>query len=581
MKNLLLLVTFFSFHAVFGLMVITNTANFVTGENTNLWQCSADRWISPAFPAQVATVSMTGTNLADGAAFNIACSDNGLNITATGGAKLTAATAVYTLNKLPAPEYFQVTNVIDRSFSASWQAVPGAVGYRLNFYSNVLEGVSAGKEVFGERFLNVPTKSGALKTTDEFDTQAAGWFFDTCYYSGTSQMIQIGNSSNDGYLALPVPEAIAGGGYTLEISASKMDESNVNRDMPISVVSTGNITNWLGSVSLANERAAFYLTLPPLAATDTIYFHSTTNVKDARVLLNSIRILDGYNPGTLRETLFGTVEVTGTTFATNGMPAVDGALSIIALSEVEDDSDESAHVDLPLANPPPMSILRALPFSLAGDSLVADFNGLSEITANNRPWYNGVSPLPYWMCYRDDGSIVTQIGVGTTNTTRSGLFKFHDLWHDYGEALGWRGNSERSFYTGIAFVNDNPRYSRHNFRLAFRPCQWNYRNEAPVTNTVEYLVTNELVSTAAPGDWRELEALKITPPYTFAENDDGAEVWWGGEMASDITGLVLGPGEYLIIRFVNHKASSSGGVGIDDFTLTSERKPLTSCIIFR
>lgn len=570
--------------------VVVDRADFITGDNTNGWRIATESWQSPVYDSPVASVSLTGTNLANGASFTVINQDNAFKVTSIGGAKLTSFSATYAVSKLLPPTDLQVTNLVDAGFTASWSPVPDAIGYRLNFYSNVLEGAVAGSVAFEEAFsLITVQKSTTAFRPDELNTSSdtrSGWFFSTCYYGPVAATIQIGSSSTKGWLALPWPIQGAGtGNYTLSFAACRFKDAGAN--MPVSIVSKLGTTNWLGSVTLSGEIESYLLPLPAMSPGDAIYFHSTTNKSDGRVVLDSVRILEGYDPGHVVAVNAGSAEVRGTSFATNGLPAVDYRLSVTALAETaNDDSDESPRIDLPLAQPPLMPVLRAYPISrCVGGVYEEDFSALSAISGKT-PWYNGVSPLPYWMCYRDNGTIVTEIGVGKTNTATSGLFKFRtdlefsEYEYNYGEVLGWRGTSDRSFYTGIAFVNDTTA-PRVNFSLGFQYCQWNYRNKVPMTNTVEYLVTNQLVGTAADGDWVEIPALELTPGYTSDYNDGGVPDWWSEPLMAEIPNLMLKPGEYLVVRFNDPKTSSSGGLGITQFKLTSERKQLTSCIIFR
>ena len=176
---------------------------------------------------------------------------------------------------------------------------------------------------------------------------------------------------------------------------------------------------------------------------------------------------------------------------------------------------------------------------------------------------------------------LTSIRKATTNTTYSGFFAFNAPHEPtLGWVLGFRGSASRDFHHGIAFLNDTAA-PRTDITLSFEAVQWNYRNEIPMTNTVEYLVSDTLVGTAAQGSWTPIPAFTVTPPYTASYNDGGAECWRNGPRCVTLDGVTLEVGRYLIVRFTDLRTPTSGGIGIADFRFTSVRKPLTNCIIFR
>ena len=572
-------------------MHIVDRADFANGVNTNGWTISAQSLTSPSYPTNVASFMLAGTNLSDGATLSVSYSQDTFTIVPSGGAQPLSFTAEYTISKLPPPAWVNVTNIIDGAFDVFWPPVEDAVGYRMTIFSNHVEGAADGTQLFHETFDSIPGKGSVTAidaaTFDGLTDTHAGWRIQTCYHAvePASGRVQIGSSSAFGWMTLPVPQNCLGAGRTLRLAAGRF--TNAGRDMPVSVISdAGSTTNAIGSIALGESIAEHHIALPELKAGDMIYLHSTTNKatnkdKDGRVLLDDVAILEGYDPGRTISECYASFDTADTAFSTNGFPPFAGTVAVTALSANRADDSDAAEAALDLAHPPAMPILRAFPLSVCTNgTYAADFSALSNVTAA-MTWYNGVWPIPYWMGYNDKGQVVSSIRKATLGTTYSGFFAFKSEWDPtMGWALGFRGTSSRDFHYGIAFQNDTGA-PRTGFELSMDYLQWNYRNEVPMTNTVEYLVTNELVGTSAPGAWISVPALAMTPPYTASQNDGGAEHWRQGLRSARLDGVILGTGSYLIIRMTDLRTSTSGGVGIIDFRLASVRMPAANCIIFR
>ena len=578
-----------------GTMHVTDKADFINGENTNGWTFSENQWRSPAYPVPVASFTATGTNLSDGATLTVSYSQNRFTVVRSGNATLASFSAGYVVSKLPPVAGFAITNIIDGSFTASWSPVDGAIGYRLNFYTNRLDGYSAGTELFGETFEHVGSSGSASSSIDSNDLDGwsdhrPGWSCENCGKGyNIPGVVRIGTSSKLGWASLPISQNCAGAGRVLRIVAWNY-ASGIGPDMPITHVSAdGSTTNVVDVVALGYEREeeGLYITLPELAEGDLLVFHSTTNKahaasKDGRINLDTVQILDGYDPGHYVLDRYAVAETTGTMFATNGMPILDGFVTLAACAaNADDDSNETEPLVLDFANPPLMPILRALSISSLDNGVYeADFSVLSAFTSQGT-WYNGVAPIPYWMGYNDKGEITTVIRPATTNSSYNCFFAVPlsaGPSPEYG--LGFRAAKDRDGHHGIAFFNDLP-VPRINIAVSCKGVQWSCRNEIPMTNTVEYLITNELVSTAANGDWKTIPGLEFTPPFT-KDGFGTFERWRGETLAATLSGVKLGTGEYLIIRFTDWRSSTDkGGAGLESFRFSSERKPLASYMVIR
>ena len=587
----------------FGVTQIMERADFISGDNTNGWTIMEGSWTSPAYPTNVAAFTATGTNLSEGSTLAISYGQNRFTITRTGNAALSAFSAGYVLAKLPVPSGFAVTNLLEGAFSASWSPVEDAIGYRLSFYTNRIDGATDGTALLAEDFSFVTAKGSASKLdADEFnaltDTRQ-GWTIATCYHGiDLAGVVQVGSASAPGWISFSMPLACTGTGRTLQIEAWNYNQS-AGPDMPIHhVTADGSVTSVVAVVTLEDEPSTINVPLPELHLGDRIYIHSTTNndhkaSKDGRVNLDAVRVLVGFDPGHVVHDRYATADVGGTSFSTNGMPALDGFVTLKARSaDSADDSDETEPIELDLANPPPMPILRAVPITSCDDGVYEeDFESLTNITAATR-WYNGVWPIPYWMGYNEKGEIKTNIRMGTLTTTATEFMVFDTRKHaaqffedgilpdgwSSGCVLGFRESKDHDGHHGIAFHNDTSA-PRRNIGISCEWIQWNYNNPVPMTNTVEYLVTNELVGVAAPGDWISVPALAFTPAYTSNYNDG---TFCQGIGNTVLGGVTIGVGDYMIIRFSDWRSSTiKGGAGLDRFRFTSERQPLASYMLIR
>ena len=573
--------------SMYGIQHIVNTTDFALGLNTNGWMSSDTSWTSPNYPAPVESFALSGSNLAEGATFGVTYSGGSFTISAANGAKLTTFTANYTLTSLESPQGLAITNVVEDSFRVTWEPVVDATGYLLQLYTNRIDGATSGIALFDESFSRVPSKGSATAldpgTFPALTDTSADWGLEACYHgiAPNDGVIQIGSSSKPGYLSLSAPSLVQGkDDCTLEIAVRRFNASTAV-DMPITCVTVTGETNLLGVLTLTEETTARYLPLPALANGDTLHFHSATNKKDGRIVLEGIRILEGHSAGTAVLDPFMAITATDCFHDFQNLPIAEIAVCATALAvDAKDNSEPSPPVTLDLANPPRMHVLRAFPLSLCPDGVYAEnFGALSNITAKTS-WYNTVWPLPYWMGHNDREEPVGTIGVATATATTSGFFSFLPATGiEKDRALGFRGSSERDFHYGIAFLNDTGT-PRNNFILSYKGVQWNHRNAVAMTNTFECLVTNELVNTAAPGNWTSVPALDFAPPCTTTIQADLDE-WWGGTQSAVLEGVTLGVGQYLIIRWTDARSPSSGGVGVSNFRLSSDRLPLTSCIIIR
>lgn len=68
--------------------VVVETADFAAGVNTNGWSVSSSSWASPDYPTSVVSVSLTGTNLEDGASLTVARHGSRFEVGAVGERKL-------------------------------------------------------------------------------------------------------------------------------------------------------------------------------------------------------------------------------------------------------------------------------------------------------------------------------------------------------------------------------------------------------------------------------------------------------------------------------------------------------------
>ena len=526
----------------------------------------------------------------------------------TNGLSLVSFAVTWMDTRLFSPTNISIASNTGSSFDLSWDAVEGAVGYRIDVWTNKVVGATAGVATWDESFSDMESGTGALMTKTEnrlAKADLSDWTnetFNVTYVNGflldNGGGIRLGTTTATG--CIDIPHVVAAGENALRVSAARYGQSKSQQLAALCVSDGGATTNLVGTFSIdCNDTyissspdvfdVAAVLELPDSAVGTTLVLQSVcgSDGKEARIAISEIEFLSGYTPGTsvrdmLREANVAS-GVTSCTFAALPSVAVQASVQALAAKEA-DHSPASAPVEIDLANPPPVPQLAISGWVVSNEGGYHEsfdaLNGLSSAV-----WTDGIT-LPYWQAGKGEmaaDKITTASGL--SNKSTGGLYAYHGT-NKTGVAnysLAALANKNNKMAFGFAVTNDTD-VSLFNFALAFTACQWTFSSSGSSPRTVDqslrfsYLITNELVSVAAAGQWIDV------PAFTFDATSPAANSLEGAGAHADYTtgsvrvplsaalGVTLHAGEVLLLRWTPDPAPSGEVLGIDDLVLTCERR---------
>lgn len=493
--------------------------------------------------------------------------------------------------RIASPTNLVLSDVTESSFVLSWDAVADAHGYRVQVSTNALTGHSEGSILWQETFAGIETNatSSHLKSFDieafraRVDTKDAAWDGHLLFpYDYGNGVVRVGNTSNPGWLSTP-PLQVAGENVTLHFRAWRIDTdaTATNRAArpawyDVAHVS-GTVTNRRISVCLTTAPSNAVVALPNWKSGDCIVFHSSTNKSAYRLAVDEISLRTGYVEGTWTPVVCDSKDVPGTSAVFDDLPTTAVSVSVTARAATAVDDSPAASYALDLAHPPPSVALTACP--LDGTSYSQTFNCLTNVTKKS-DWRN-CRTVPYWQAWLDHGEgdveAVSEINQNAGKGTASGLYAWHDTDEPESYALGSLASGNRGFVFGLAFRNAQET-ALSPVSVAFTAKQLDFRSGVK-TIPFEYLVTNELVSVAAPGDWKAVEAAAFT---TLEENPAGAgsTTSWA-ETKTAVLPDTVPVGGYLLIRWTDCEKASSCPFAVDDVSVSYESALRPTVLLFR
>lgn len=502
---------------------------------------------------------------------------------------VTSVAVRWTGGPLQPPKDVRVENVEADAFLLRWTPPDDAESCRPLVWTNRVVGASPGEVVWGESFSNAPARtgsipalpSGRLEGYADAPEEPRYWELDHVYPSLEAGALRIGGTETNGWIR--TPHLPGGTAFTLRLRARRQNSED-GVDMPVRRNSSGRITE-LGVVSLTDEFQDHLLSVPELLEGDHLEIHSTTNKRSTRVILDSIELLRGYDPGRLEPDYLVRGEAT-----TEGVFQVEELVPgeyFFAVEAVRGDEralSSTGRVDLATGLPPDLpapvrfSEMGALEWREGFDGLAGLFPGKDNLCA----WVNGVT-LPPWQVWCD-GDVVAQITRNKGAVANGGLYAYwatNEVVSSY--ALGMNvGGSASEFVCGVAFTNDL-RTAFDGFSLAYGGRQFGFKNTEEQQIEVEWLVTNRLVSACAEGDWRWEKALMFRTPAVGrgGELQSGADLPLGVSVSGTLERAVVRPGEVMLVRWRRARARNAAALAIDDVRLSFRKRDGTTVLVFR
>ena len=498
------------------------------------------------------------------------------------GLALSSFTAHVAATSLDAPAAVAISNnVTGTSFDAYWSAVEGATGYKVYVWTNMVVGAAAGSAVWQETFANAPATNSTVVFKDEFtDNGTSGWTYEKAYASISNGAVRVGTTSGKGVLVSPSLHAFDEESLAIRVTAWRQSTSD-GVDMPVGVVS-GDVTNFVGVVTLGDEVETYYVSLPALNADDRIAIFSPTNKASARVIIDDVAIVTGYSEGHIEPSYIVIGDVVAITECSfSDLPSVPVQFAVEAYGRRGALSEKTAPVEIDLANPDKVAELNAcLISSLDGKPYTQNFDSLAAITAptGNKDWLNGTTVM-YWQAYKNT-SAVSSFGYNAGGGATGGLYALAANRNDPVRALGAYSTQNDEFSFGLAFTNDTEK-TMTLASVVYLAQQWGFKNDTNQTMSVSAKVVDGLDWISSYGDgWTELGS---TQSIVYGSEDSHDTPVSTAVAITPSEEISIAPGKVLMLKWTVHslKSGKPGMMGIDDVKVTLDVGELVKGFIIR
>lgn len=589
-------------------------ADFEAGTGTEVWTVSDGVYVSPAYgspvdrialsysgdggaasaeiraktPQGVETPVATLSGASSAASFDFPESVDfrTFRVIAADGWRLSTFAATLAATTLAAPDGVAVSNnTTGTSFDLRWNPVADATGYRVFVWTNATATVAAGAEAWLESFSNAPsTTSNTTFFKDAYtDSGATGWTFDKVYACTIEGAVRIGNTSTQGVLVSPALPRFVQSAPTLRIKAWRLDAGD-GESAPVSIVS-GGATNEVARITLTTEAQTFEVALPELHEGDRLAFHSPTDKKSARMILDEVEILSDYYVEAMRPSYLveGRDAGAATECTLDGLPSVPVQVAVAAYGRRGAASGQSAAQTVDLANPDKVATLNAVPLStLANRAYSQNFDSLAALTASTggKEWLDGAT-LPFWQAAKGaDAAASVKYNRGTERA--GGLYALASNQSDDVRALGGLSTKDAFMAFGVAFTND----TGEAMTLSAVECsaqQWGFNNTAEQPFVLSCLVTDRLdwMRSYPAEDWQVCaivpeSAAKVYASGTEHNTPESTNVAFTPESA-----VTIPAGSVLVLKWALPMPAdgSSAMMAIDDLTVTFVRAALPFAVI--
>ena len=483
------------------------------------------------------------------------------------------------------------SEITHAAFRLDWPSVAGAAVYRVSVWTNVLQGASPGLTKWSESFSKAMASSSYTAVSNEKFGENyaddAGWtVVSNVYPSVDAGSVRIGNTSRPGELAAPSVRFPAG--CTLRVLARRQTASE---GAIFSVWRrSGESLSAIGDPCEIGETATECLwALPEMDDGDCLVFRSATGKGSYRTILDEVEVLDGYSAGSpVPDCAVDAAETGETTFSVSDMPtevwtyaveAVDGSGAVVAAA--------TNRVDL--TNPPPQPVLDAVAMSglrRRGGVRIwqEDFGAFTNVFAagkNSADWLNGTT-LPHWQAYCG----VTAVEGVTRNNgawTQKGLYAYwatNKLASTYSLGVMTTGTAE-DFVYGLAFRNDTA-FAARKISIRYDGVQFGFRNDGVHELVCECLVTNELVSVADDGDWRQCDGLLFrTTKDRYSGLDSGKDLPAVTNLSAEVFGASVPEEWYFMLRWRRSAVPSAAAMAIDNIEVSFTVQPRPMTVVVR
>jgi len=581
--------------------LVTETAVFSSVDVPAGWNVSDGSYLSPEYSNAVSRIALsygaTGAQIGTAQLFAIDHASNAetqiasLNTATTGaafdfpgssdyrqfriatdGLALTSFFATWPDTRPDAPSNVVATALTTDSLEVSWDAVDGAVGYRVSVWTNAVVGASEGTVAWDDSLPGATNGASSTRMSDaKFNACFAhtGWTrSDKAGYStGWDGTIRMGTTGDSGWLQTPPIDVASDSGVVFRFRA-KIGSSNTNPQMLVERIS-GSSTTIIGEVTLTSELTEHVLVVPDWKSGDSIRFNSFAS-GDRRTIIGAVALVTGYSAGTSSPVVVKEVPVAdGTATTIDGLPpAVPVFVGVRAIDAGGVSSATSAGVEVDLANPPPRATLNAWPVSSSADSTCRqDFDSVAgaTMTSGDKDFYNGVT-IPFMQAWQDSDAVTKFAHYAGGNQTGAKFVAVATNINESTRAFGARGKQDTTMTWGLAFTNETgSTISLTN--VSYSAQQWGFANTTNQLLSCEYLVTNRL-------DW----IVNFTEGWQPCATTEARVLATHGMPEATAVNYVpeeqirIAPGEVLYLKWTFHPPAkgSSALMAIDDLAVRFE-----------
>ena len=418
-----------------------------------------------------------------------------------------------------------------------------------------------------------------------------GWSGESVYLSaGCNGMIQVNKAADGvGWLITPELPPMENVELVIRARAYKMQNDHV---MPVFIV-RGGVTNKLHEFGLTEAFVDCHCPVAKILEGDRLAIKSFSVGSQRRVLLDSVAIVGGFEPGHLvADSVCDDVVVAYSDLPGFHVAGLDAECQYGFSVRAKSGGVESAASDVCMVyttssvNEPVLDAVMLSEISRIGEERIwrEDFSAFTNVfpsSKNTAAWSNGVT-LPHWQAYYG-GQPVVEFSRNNGADTGKGLYAYwatNKVVDTYSLGTMTSGTAD-DFVYGLSFKNDMA-FATRKISVRFEGVQFGFNNKEVQSLVCEYLVTNELVSVDSGGDWHSWEDLTYSTTRDFNSGlDSGRDLPVSTAISAELRNVDVPKNGYFMIRWKRSSATNSAAMAIDNVSVAFAVQPHPLTIVIR
>ncbi len=486
--------------------------------------------------------------------------------------------------EVKAPE-LTIEGITSGAFSLSWDDFMNTTNttYTVNIWTNRTDGFIPGESLWKEEFLNAPATNSSIQITDKnaalyISNNSGAWDYFKTYLSPETGTIRLGNTSSNGWIKTP-PLGIDGTDLTLKVRSWQYDAGKDGTKMPIEIIS-GNATNLLDILTINDRPSDYYIDIPKLNNDDIFIIHSTTNKKSSRVILDTIEVLRGFEPGR-RVRIDISNNIVGTNLFTivKNLPATEFFVQVEGVAKTNSITtvNHSQTIIIDLANPPTNAFWRISNFKQ--NYHYEDFGYVTNVT-KKVPWTNGETIQGFYA--RKSGELIHDIRKDSRKSTTCGLYASYTNKHENCWSLSLLSSGSDSTSLDLQILNDTSKTTKE-IKFHFDTYQWTFTDKSDSALLCSYVITKDILTPPKPDEWITIDSDSIQKTVVFDKaNADDINLHGYAKTVNSLSLLLnLEPDEILHFRWTSPKISNAPMLGIGNLKVSIGWEEAASYIFIR